>query len=445
MSPLAGELLGNDVEFSVLATDTRTLNPGDVYLALVGENFDGNDFIEQALAKGASAAIVSKFADVALPQLKVSDTHAALGKIAALIRRRSKARLIALTGSQGKTTVKELLGAILQCRAPTLVTAANLNNTIGVPLTLLQLTEQHEFAVIEMGANCKGEIAFSVDVAQPDLALITLASAAHIEGFGSLEGIVQAKGEIIDGLGAEGVVLLNADDPNCESWIKRAGSRRKVLFSQTNKPGSADYYGKEIGIDDGAHTTFVLVSPKGEVKVSMNLLGKHNVTNAIAAAAAAMEAGASLDNIATGLGSVLPVYGRLKPVSGDNGSIVIDDTYNASPSSFFAAIDVLMCHGSPRILVAGDMRELGAEAEEAHRRVGEYAAKSGVDRVLTIGEYSKITAAACGPRATHFETKAELVAECRRLASPDTTFLVKGSRGARMDTVVAEISLSEEV
>jgi len=442
---LAGELKGSDVVFSVLATDTRTLEPESVYLALVGENFDGNDFVGQALARGASAAIVSRFADDDLPQLRVVDTHAALGKIAALNRARSAARLVALTGSQGKTTVKDLLGAILGLQAPTLVTAANLNNTIGVPLTLLGLNEQHQFAVIEMGANSKGEIAFSVNVAQPDLALITNASDAHIEGFGSLKGIVQAKGEIIDGVGASGTVLLNADDPNCEVWLDRARDRNKVLFSQKNEAGRAAYFGREIGIGADAKTTFVLVTPAGEVTVTMNLLGKHNVTNAIVAAAAAMEVGASLDNIVAGLRSVMPVKGRLKPLVGCNGSIVIDDSYNASLSSFCAAIDVLMCHDTPRILVACDMCGLGVETEAAHRRVGEYAARAGVDQLLTVGEYSKLMTTAFGSGARHFADQNELIAECKRLASPQTTFLVKGSRGARMDMVVTALSQNEDI
>lgn len=442
---LGGELAGDDVEFSALHTDTRALLSGSVYLALKGERFDGNDFVEQAHRNGAIGAIVSRIAAIDLPQLRVADTHAALGSIAASNRARSKARVIALTGSQGKTTVKELIGAILSSQAPTLVTQANLNNTIGVPLTLLGLAGEHEFAVIEMGANGHGEIAFSVNVAQPDVALITNASDAHIEGFGSLAGIVKGKGEIIDGLKANGTMLLNADDANCQVWQRRAGSRRTVLFSQVNSQGNAQYFARDISIEADAQTSFLLVTPKGDTKVVMNLLGKHNVTNGIAAAAAAMEAGATLDKIAAGLRSVFPVRGRLLPLPGYKGSILIDDTYNASPKSFCAAIDVLMCHKGKKYLVAGDMRELGSESDTGHQQVGLYAANAGVDELLAVGESSKLTAAAFGKRARHFTNKNELVAACKQLASPDATFLIKGSRGAEMDTVVAAMSLSEDM
>lgn len=442
---LGGELAGRDVEFSSLTTDTRKLVSGCVYLALQGERFDGNDFVRQAQELGASGAIVSRFADCELPQLRVADTHAALGRIAAENRLRSKARVVALTGSQGKTTVKEMIGAILTEHAPTLVTEANLNNTIGVPLTLLKLADEHEFAVIEMGANGHGEIGFSAGIAKPDVALITNASAAHIEGFGSLDGIVRAKGEIIDALKTGGTMLLNADDANCPVWQQRAGGRKTVLFSQENRPGNAQYFARTIAIDANGRTVFTLVTPQGEKQISMNLLGKHNVTNSIAAAAAAMEVGASLDNIVTGLGKVTPVDGRLFPMKGVRGCRLIDDTYNASPSSFRAAIDVLMCHQGTKYLVAGDMRELGSESESAHRQVGAYAAEAGVDCLLAVGELSRMTAAAFGEKARYFSSQAELIVECTRLANERTVFLVKGSRGARMDLVVTALLPSEEM
>ena len=445
VAPLAGELQGNDLEFSLLTTDTRTLTAGSVYLALQGERFDGNDFVFQAQERGAGGAIVSRLARSTLPQLKVADTHKALGQIAAINRSRSEAYVVALTGSQGKTTVKELAGAILKEAAPTLVTAANLNNTIGVPLTLLQLEHQHRFAVIEMGANGHGEIAFSVAAAKPDLVLITNASAAHIEGFGSLAGIVKAKGEIIDGVKQGGTVLLNADDPNCAAWQQRAQGRRTVLFSRENAASGAQYYARDISLAANAQSQFVLVSPVGEMAIVMQLLGKHNVMNAVAAAAAAMEAGASLEHVAAGLAKVAPVPGRLSPQAGINGSWLIDDSYNASPGSFCAAIDVLMCHNGPKYLVAGDMRELGQESEEAHRLVGEYAARAGVDQILAVGESSRTTAAAAGKQARHFDNKEDLIQACRKLAVSGATFLIKGSRGARMDTVVTAMTLSEEM
>ena len=442
---LRGELSRHDVLFSTLTTDTRELLPGSMYLALSGENFDGNDFVIQAQEKGASGAIVSRFAKCELPQLRVADTHLALGKIATENRTRSKAKVVALTGSQGKTTVKEMIGSILNARAPTLVTEANLNNTIGVPLTLLRLTGEHEFAVIEMGANGHGEIAFSAGVTQPDVALITNANAAHIEGFGSLDGIVKAKGEIIDALHDDGIMILNADDANCAVWQRRAGNRKTVLFSQGNKRGNAQYFARNILIDKSGKSEFLLETPQGAVSISMSLLGKHNVTNGIAAAAAAMEAGATLENIAVGLRKVSALKGRLYPLQGMRGCRLIDDSYNASPSSFVAAIDVLMCQPGKKYLIAGDMRELGDESVSAHQKVGAYAASAGVDVLLAVGELSQITAATCGETARHFGSQTALISECKRLASPEAVFLIKGSRGARMDIVVSALLPSEEM
>lgn len=441
---LAGELSGPDVTFSQLSTDTRELRPGTVYLALRGERFDGNDFIGQAQSAGAIGAVVHGTLVSALPLLQVADTHEALGRIAALNRRRGQARVIALTGSQGKTTVKEMAGAILKSQAHTLVTAANLNNTIGVPLTLLKLDAEHEFAVIEMGANQAGEIAFSVAVAQPDLALITNASPAHIEGFGSLQGIVEAKGEIIDGVQAHGTVVLNADDANCGQWQQRAGHRKVVLFSRENSGGTALYYSRANTVDKEGRAAFTLVTPLGERNVTMNMLGKHNITNAIAAAAATLEVGATLDSVVAGLSSVMPVKGRLLPVAGIAGSRLIDDSYNASPGSFFAAIDVLMSHDGERYLVAGDMRELGTESAEAHRAVGDYAKRAGVERLLAVGEQCRLMTNAFGAGAEHFETQGALIECCRKLATADATFLIKGSRGSTMDIVVKAMSQSED-
>lgn len=441
---LAGELTGTDVEFAQLSTDTRALGPGSVYLALRGERFDGNNFIEQARAAGAIAAIVHGALESSLPLLHVVDTHVALGKIAGMNRSRSQARVIALTGSQGKTTVKEMTGAILNSQAPTLVTEANLNNTIGVPLTLLKLQQEHEYAVIEMGANQAGEIAFSVAVAQPDLALITNASAAHIEGFGSLAGIVTAKGEIIDGLKPGGTLVLNADDANCAQWQRRAGKRRTVLFSRDNADNKARYFSRANTIDKQGRAAFTLVTPQGEREIAMRMLGKHNITNAIAAATAALEVGASLDSVVTGLSSVAPVKGRLLPLAGIGGSHLIDDSYNASPSSFNAAIDVLMSHDGLRYLIAGDMRELGSEADSAHSAVGAYAKQAGVDRLLAVGDQCRLMVKAFGAGAQHYATQAALIEACRDLASDDTTFLIKGSRGSTMDIVVKAMSQSED-
>ncbi len=439
---LGGELSGANVEFSSLSTDTRTLQPGEVYLALTGENFDGNEFVNQAYARQAAGAIVSRKCEVPLSQLVVKDTHEAHGNIASINRQRSKACVIALTGSQGKTTVKEMLGAILGLCSPTLVTEANLNNTIGVPKTLLRLTEEHQYAVIEMGANRSGEIAFSVAAAKPDVVMITNASPAHIEGFGSLQGIVEAKGEIIDGVKDGGVVALNADDSHIADWKRRAGSRRQVLFSLHSS--EADYFASDVVVGANGETTFTLHTPTGEAEVGLQLLGRHNVMNAIAAAAASLESGATLNHVVKGLGSLAPVAGRLQPLSGRHGCCLLNDTYNASPGSFAAAIDVLMSFPGRRILVAGDMKELGDESEQSHRQVGDYAANAGVDELWAVGDQSKHTVEGFGPAGELFASQDDLVAACIAAANTETVFLVKGSRGAKMESVLTKLTESGE-
>jgi UDP-N-acetylmuramoyl-tripeptide--D-alanyl-D-alanine ligase len=433
---LNGQLSGADVSFSSLSTDTRTIHPGDAYLALVGERFDGNDYVDEAKQRGAAAAIVSKPREADLPLLQVADTHRALAQIARENRLRSEAKVIALTGSQGKTTVKEMLAAILAQAGPTLYTSANLNNTIGVPLTLLRLDKSHRFAVIEMGANGQGEIAFSVNAARPNLALITNASDAHVEGFGSLQGIVEAKGEILDGLQPGGRALLNADDPNVGQWIKRAAAHHVVLFSYDNKYGQASYYARKVSIAEQGRVSFELQSPLGSQAVSLRLLGRHNVFNAVAAACAAIEAGASLEQVAAGLAACETVPGRLMPLSGINGSDIIDDSYNASPASFFAAIDVLMTFRGKKILLAGDMKELGNNSAEGHFAVGNYAREAGVDELWAVGQASQQTVAGFGAAGKLFDSQEELIKAGRAEADENTVFLIKGSRGSRMDVLV---------
>ncbi len=433
---LDGELLGNDVSFRELSTDTRSLASGQAYLALVGEHFNGNEFVGQAQARGAVAAIVSESQPADLPQLLVANTHDALARIARENRLRSNAKVVALTGSQGKTSVKEMLAAIFSDAAETLATSANLNNTIGVPLTLLRLESRHRFAVIEMGANRAGEIAFSVASTLPDVALITGASAAHIEGFGSLQGIVTAKGEILESFHGPGTAVLNADDVHVEQWITRSGDHNVVLFSYADDSGRSSYYAQQVVFGGDGRVAFDLHTPLGVSSIELKMLGKHNIVNAVAAAAAAIEAGATLENVRAGLSVIEPVPGRMAPVTGYKESLLIDDSYNASPGSFFAAIDVLVSCRGKKILVMGDMRELGAESAASHRAVGDYARQAGVELLLAVGEESRQAIAAFGPQGVWFAEQQQLIDACRELANDQVTFLVKGSRGARMDIVV---------
>jgi len=441
---LGGELLGEDVVFSSVSTDTRSLKRGDLYLALVGENFDGNNFIDEAMLAGADSAVISRQVASQLPALKVTDTHVALAKLANMNRQRSAAKIIALTGSQGKTTVKEMLGSILNNSADCLTTEANFNNTIGVPLTLLKLEEQHKYAVIEMGASAAAEIAFSVCATEPDIALITNASPAHIEGFGSLQGIVTAKGEIIDGLKKDGVMVLNADDCYVSEWSARAAGKRSVRFSYENTAGDSQYFASEIIRQGDGTSSFNLHTPKGEQVLSIRFLGKHNVLNAIAASAVAMEAGASLTDIEEGLAELNPVPGRLSRLSGMNGCHLIDDSYNANPESFSAAIDVLSRFPGQKILVMGDMNELGIDTDSAHRRIGRNAAGAGIDALWATGEKSKLAIDAYADRGRYFENKEELIKALIDITNSDLTVLIKGSRCAKMDEVVTALKIDGE-
>lgn len=436
---LDAELIGDDAVFSNLSIDTRTLKPGEAYLALRGERFDGHDFTVAAVDAGASALVVENKVESAVPQLIVADTHIALGSIASLNRQTSSATVVALTGSQGKTTVKEMIASILAERAPTLATNANLNNTIGVPLTLLRIEDGHEYAVIEMGANRAGEIAFSANATQPDIALLTGASAAHVEGFGSLEGIVEAKGEILDSLSADGVAVLNADDDYVQRWIDRSSHCSVVQFSGRNNSG-ADYKASNVETRQGAGVCFDLSTPQGDIAINLSLLGEHNATNATAAAAVAMEAGATLDQIQKGLAAVKPVAGRLVQIVGKSGSTLIDDTYNASPSSFKAAIDVLAQFEGRKVLIVGDMKELGDESVASHEIVGSHARQRGIDELWVTGEFADTVAQSYGESAKVFRSQQSLIEFGREQISGDTVYLVKGSRGAQMDKVVAALS-----
>ena len=438
---LQGELRGRNASFGAVSTDTRSLRAGELFLALAGENFDGNEFVPEALRRDAAGAVVSRFSDVDLPQLRVADTGLALARIAARNRERSRAKVIAVTGSQGKTTVKEMLGAILAREGNCLATQANLNNTVGVPLTLLGLEAEHRFAVIEMGANQAGEIAFCTACARPDIALITNAAMAHTEGFGGLPGVVQAKGEIIDGLKPDGTLLLNAADPNVDSWRRRGAAHRIRHFGLHQAPGQgqAHYFARDIELNSSGQPLFTLVAPEGETRIRLRLLGGHNVANAVAAAAAAFAAGAGLASVRAGLEAVTPAPGRLCAIAGRDGLRLIDDSYNANPDSFRAAIDLLAALPAPRMLIAGDMFELGPGAEALHRAVGRHGADCGIESLWATGELCRHMVHGFGGGGRHFNQRRELIEALDGALQNEGVILVKGSRGARMDEVVAAL------
>ncbi|CAD5375671.1 UDP-N-acetylmuramoyl-tripeptide:D-alanyl-D-alanine ligase [Pseudomonas sp. OF001] len=439
LGALRGRLAGPDAFFNGVSIDSRRIEPGQLFVALSGARFDGHDYLEQVAAKSAAAALVEREQEeVELPQLVVADTRLALGQLGALNRAAFRGRVAAVTGSSGKTTVKEMLASILRAdhggdAAAVLATRGNLNNDLGVPLTLLELAPQHRSAVIELGANHVGEIAYTVGLSRPQVAIITNAGSAHVGEFGGPEKIVEAKGEILEGLDADGVAVLNRDDPAFEVWSRRAAGRQVLSFAMH---AAADFSARELARDARGCPAFTLVGPAGEVRIQLNLLGEHNVANALAAAAAAHALGVGGAAIRAGLEALQPVKGRACAQLAPSGMRVIDDSYNANPAAIKAAIDILAGFSGRTVLVLGDMGELGAWAEAGHREVGAYA-RGKVDALYAVGPLMSHAVAAFGEGARHFASQAELIAVLAAEQSPETTLLIKGSRSAAMENVVA--------
>ena len=432
---MRGELHGNDIAFKGVSTDTRTIQPGELFVALRGERHDAHDYLNEAA--GAVALVVSRPVGTALPYILVDDTRLALGRLAHHWRMQHQIPVIAVTGSNGKTTTKEMMAAILNTVAPTLATRGNLNNDIGVPLTLMRLGAEHRYAVIEMGANHAGEIAYTSGLARADVAVITNAAAAHLEGFGSLDGVARAKGEIYQSLGAAGVAVINADDRYVAYWRGVVGERRRIMFgfgAEADVRTSAESVRVHIG--DSLQTRFVMTTPRGDIDVQLPLCGKHNVINALAATAATLTLGVAPADIARGLGGMQPVPGRLNLKHGPRGMRVIDDTYNANPDSLAAALEVLAQAPGEKVLALGDMGELGANEAELHARAGAQARELGIARLYATGELSKHAVAAFGAGARHCGTHEELVATLAAEMPDGATVLVKGSRRSRMERVV---------
>jgi len=440
-----GKLIGGDVAFTSVSIDTRAIQQGQLYIAIKGHNFDGNEFVDQAEQAGAIAAIVHKGVKANLPHIVVDDTRLALAKLAGAWRRSLSARgnealsVVGITGSNGKTTVKEMVAAILATNAPVLFTQGNLNNDIGVPLTLLRLNEQHRYAVIEMGANHAGEIAYTSTYAQADVVIITNAGAAHLEGFVSLEGVAKAKGEIIETLKTNGVAVINHDDDYFDYWRSVAGNRRVLSFGFNS---GADVTAKAIRTEIRNNTfvsTFQLVTDLGSADISLKLAGQHNVVNALAATAASLALGLDLQHIKQGLESVKPVTGRLQPLVSRLGNIVIDDTYNANSASLKAALDVLVNLSGKPWLVLGAFGELGPDSPKIHEEMGALIKASGVVRLLAVGADSKNTVQAFGIGATYFDNQKDLIDALKQELKGDETILIKGSRVQRMENVAAAL------
>jgi UDP-N-acetylmuramoyl-tripeptide--D-alanyl-D-alanine ligase len=436
-SATAGSIHGANVAFRRVTTDSRDVRPGDLFVGLRGDRFDGQTFADQALASGAAAVMVSDASLLSTPSanaIVVGDTRIALGQLAAFWRTRFAIPLIAITGSNGKTTVKELLASILRRaagEAGVLATAGNLNNDIGMPLTLLGLREGHKYAVIEMGMNHLGEIAYLSRIAAPTVALINNAGTAHIGELGSVEAIARAKGEIFEGLGKSGIAIINGDDAFADYWRGLARGRQVVDFGLDRKTTvSARYELAETG------SLITVQTPEGQFVTRLNVPGMHNVKNALAASSAAWTLGIDAQVIADGIAAYRGAKGRLQIQRHPSGARVIDDTYNANPESMKAAITVLAACTGRRILVIGDMGELGENAEAMHVGIGEFAKRAAIDALFALGPHSAAAARAFGAQARHFGSIDELVAELVPLLDSQTTVLVKGSRFMHMELVV---------
>jgi UDP-N-acetylmuramoyl-tripeptide--D-alanyl-D-alanine ligase len=437
LSAVAGEvqgrLVGADQPFGAVTTDTRSLGAGSLFVAISGDRFDGNDFIEQAFEKRAAGALVSRLANSPLPQIEVRDSRRALGAMARAWRASFSIPVVAVTGSSGKTTVKELIASILSVSRSVCVTQGNLNNDIGVPLTLMRLTAEHDAGVIELGANHAGEIDYLASLAQPTVGVITNAAAAHLEGFGSLRGVCVAKGELLDHLPRAGTAVLNADDQFRSDWVARSRCEYTVTF------GFAE--NADCRVLDKPHflatgSEFRMRLPDGEeADVWLPLLGRQNVANALAAAAAAQAVGTSTEDIVAGLARAAPVRGRLRAVPGRNGATIIDDSYNANPGSVHAALDHLAALGGRRILVFGNMAELGPTAPALHKEIGEYA-RNRCDVLFAIGDLAGEAAAAFGAEGRSVADIDEARAALDPMLASDVTVLIKGSRVMGLDRLV---------
>jgi len=444
---LHADWCGEDVLFTGVSTDSRSVKSGDLFIALSGKNFDGHKFVIQAKDRGAVAAMVNQESDIKknqdskIPMIIVKDTLLGLGRLAAYWRGCFDIPLIAVTGSNGKTTVKEMIALILlqlvgKDSNKVLATTGNLNNDIGVPKMLLQLCKQHKYAVIEMGMNHSGEISYLTHLAKPSVALITNAGVAHIEGIGSVEAVARAKGEIFEGLDKLGIAVINADDPNVQLWHKLAGSRSVIEFGLSKEVKVGGCY--QLNLTD---TKMKLKLPDGAIEIKLKVPGKHNVYNALAAAAASNAIGISKENIASGLGLFNGVDGRLQQKKCQHDATMIDDSYNANPESVRAALSVLANSPGKKILILGDMGELGDNTVDFHECIGEEARLIGIDRLFTLGELSAHSVKKFGVGAQHFKNIEDLIAAVEAVLAPNVTLLVKGSRFMQMERVVRKFEL----
>jgi UDP-N-acetylmuramoyl-tripeptide--D-alanyl-D-alanine ligase len=430
-----GRLLGADLEVAGVAIDTRRLRPGDLFVAIRGEHVDGHDFARDAAARGATAALVTHQVDVDMPQVLVGDTQLALGDLASALRAQRDVRVIGITGSNGKTTVKTLTASILSRHGRTHVNAGNYNNELGLPLTLLAMPADSEYAVLEMGAGKPGDIAYLAAIARPDIGLVNTVAPAHLERMGSLEGVAETKGALYQALPNDGIAIINADDAFASFFEGLAGSRPTLHFGFGERVDvGADLLEQRV---DGSR--FLLRTPAGEAEVRLPLAGRHNVANALAASAIALALEVPLATIVDGLEQVPGVAGRLHSEAMPGAGTLIDDSYNANPGSVGAAIDTLALASGERWLVLGDMAELGTDARALHAGIGARAKAAGIERLFAVGPLSAAAVQAFGAGGEHHADKTALAAALIRQRHAGVTCLVKGSRSSGMEQVVAAL------
>lgn len=440
---LNAKLIGSgDTIIETTSTDTRQAVENGLFFALKGANFDAHDYLNNAVAQGCVAVVVERECDVNVPQIVVADSRLALGELAKWLKAKLNPKTVAMTGSSGKTTVKEMTAKILQkmttCEDEVLYTFGNLNNDLGVPMTLLRLTEKHQYAVIELGANHIGEIAYTTAIAQPDACLVNNVAAAHLEGFGSLEGVAQAKGEIYRGLKANGKAIVNRAFYYPE-WQKEIGSHEMLVFSDSD--ATADYWAENVELQLNG-SRFTMHTPQGDIQISLPYLGKHNVSNALAAASLAMSVGADLEAVKAGLEQRSAVKGRLFPVQINENCLLIDDTYNANVDSMKSAISVLQNYPAFRIFAVGDMAELGEETAACHQEVADFTKQAGLDLIVSFGKESAVISQNA---EHHFTDKQQMVAFLIPIIlqkieeKQPLVLLAKGSRSQKMETVISEL------
>ncbi len=424
-----GQLVGHDMVVVGVSTDTRSLQDGNLFVALVGEKFNPHNLIETGKADLAGAVLVEHQVKTERPQIIVQKTYVALQELASAWRNKFNIPVIGITGSNGKTSVKELVKQILTTQGDVLATSGNLNNHIGVPLTLFGLNESHCYAVIEMGANHAGEIATLTQLANPDVGVVTNIGPAHLEGFGSVEGVARAKAELYRYLNPQGIAVVNADEPYQQLWQEDIGERMQITFGIEQ---DADVSGNIIDLD-----LINITAPIGEIRVQLQALGQHALYNALAATAVCLGLGVDLEAIQTGLEATKPVPGRLVRLKGIGGACILDDTYNANPASLFVALDVQAQEAGEHWLVLGDMGELGNESIALHKKAGEMAKQYGITRLFGVGELVKHTVDAFGPGAEHFSNHETVIEVLQDELYEKVCVLIKGSRAMHLEKIVA--------